>query len=65
VAVEQLLNLLIGVVDAKLLKAVFLKVLKAKDVQESNEAVSGGVLRINEAMNIRRKKRKRRRKSGK
>lgn len=42
--VEVALKLLIGQVDAELLKAVPLKVLKAKDVQDADvEVVLGGV----------------------
>ena len=42
--VEVALQLLVGQVDAELLEAVALKVLKAEDVEDSNvELVAGGV----------------------
>lgn len=39
VAIEELLDFLVGVVDAKLLEAVFLKILKSKNIQQSDETV--------------------------
>ena len=44
VAVEELLDLLVGIIDAELLETVLLKVLKSKDIQQANEAISIGIL---------------------
>lgn len=38
---EVVLQLLVGVVDAKLLEAILFKVLKSKDVQDSNGQALG------------------------
>ncbi len=47
VAVKILLQLLVGIVDVELLKAVELKVFKAKNVQHANGVESVGTLQGN------------------